>query len=36
LLAHTDEVNWNGFFAGNGAQHARFGGAVLFGDDEPC
>ena len=35
LFAHTDEVNGNGFFAGNGAQHAPFGGAVQFGDDEP-
>ena len=34
LFAHTDEVNGNGFFAGNGAQHAPFGGAVQFGHNE--
>ena len=35
LLAHANEVNRNGFFAGNGAQHAAFGRAVELGDNEP-
>ena len=36
LFAHANEVNGNGFFACNGAQHAAFGRAVELGDNESC
>ena len=34
LLAHADEVNGDGFFARDGAQHAALGGAVELGHDQ--